>query len=148
VTALNVETAAVLRQLHELQLKRVGNDWFHVGRFARWTVTVIEIGAGNNRAAAIASRALIYFGPEVAAFVGVAGRVKDANLGDVVVATRIYGYEAGKETAKGFRPRPDVQVSHHELEQRARVIRTNTRWHTRLNQLTRETNYQKSISVP
>ena len=133
LTAIGVETEAVLRHLDQTRRERVGNNWFHVGRFGRWMVAIIEIGAGNTRAAAIASRALVHFKPEVAAFVGVAGRVKDADLGDVVVASRVYGYESGKETRQGFHPRPDVQTSHHELEQRARALRTDDRWHTRLN---------------
>ena len=125
LTAIQAETKAVLRHLDNPRHEDIRGTWFHVGQFGVWTVATAEVGAGNASAATIAVRAVTHFSPEVAAFVGIAGGVKDGALGDVVVATKVYGYEAGKETPKeGFRPRPDVPTSHHELQQRARVIRS------------------------
>ena len=133
VTAIQAETEAVLRHLTTRGLQRVDDTWFHTGRFDQWTVAVAEAGPGNAGAGTIAVPALTHFKPEIAAFVGIAGGLKDVTLGDVVVATKVYGYESGKDTPEGFRPRPDVQRSHHELEQRARVLRTDTSWLKRLN---------------
>ena len=133
LTALQIETEAVLRHLDDLRTDQVGDTWFQTGQFGSWTVAVAEVGPGNSRAAATAVRAITHFRPKIAAFVGIAGGVKDVALGDVVVATKVYGYEAGKETPDGFRTRPDVQTSHHELEQIARVLRTKTGWRRRLD---------------
>jgi nucleoside phosphorylase len=133
LTAIEAETQAVLRHLTDRDRQRVSDTWFHTGRFDGWTVAVAEDGPGNASAATIATRALAYFDPEIAAFVGVAGGVRDVTLGDVVVATKVYAYESGKETPSGFLPRPEVQKSHHELEQRARVLRSDTIWHRRLD---------------
>jgi nucleoside phosphorylase len=133
LTAIQSETEAVLRHLTEQGRERVADTWFHTGRFASWTVAIAEVGPGNTRAATVAVRALSHFRPEIAAFVGIAGGVKDVALGDVVVATKVYNYESGKDTAGGFSVRPDLQNSDHELEQRARVLRTSTTWHDRLD---------------
>lgn len=133
VTALEVETRAVLRQLGGCTVETVSGTGFFRGRFEGWDVAVVEAGPGNAGAAAIAVKALQHYNPGVALFVGVAGGVKDVNIGDVVVATKVYGYESGKEVAKGFQARPDVQNTAHELEQRARVIRQQDGWKNRLD---------------
>jgi nucleoside phosphorylase len=133
LTAIQIETEAVLRHLSGQRRESVEGTWFQIGQFGPWTVAIAEVGPGNAGAATIAVRAFTHFRPEVAAFMGVAGRVKDVELGEVVVATKVYNYESGKETSSGFQVRPDLQTSHHELEQRARVLRTSTSWHDRLD---------------
>lgn len=133
ITALGVETRAVLRQLANFTVETVGGTGFFRGQFQGWDVAVVEAGPGNASAAAIAVRALTHYKPDVAFFVGVAGGIKDdVHIGDVVVATKVYGYESGKDGAKGFRTRPDVQNTNHELESRARVVRQHDSWKGRL----------------
>jgi nucleoside phosphorylase len=133
VTALEIETRAVLRQLGKHTVETVNGTGFFKGHFEGWDVAVVEAGPGNAGAAAIAVRAIEHYKPGVALFVGVAGGVKDVAIGDVVVATKVYGYESGKDTAKGFQSRPDVQNTAHALEQRARVIRQGNDWRSRLD---------------
>ena len=133
VTALEVETRAVLRQVGKCNVETVGGTGFFKGQFEGWDIAVVEAGPGNAGAAAIAVRALEHYKPHVALFVGVAGGVKDVAIGDVVVATKVYSYESGKDTAKGFQPRPDVQLTAHALDQRARVIRQGNDWKSRLD---------------
>src|SRR5580658_1921516 len=91
LTAIQAETEAVLRHLDSKAVERVADTWFHVGRFGRWQVAVAEVGPGNAAAATIAVRALTHFKTEIAAFVGIAGGLKDVVLGDVVVASKVYG---------------------------------------------------------
>ncbi|TWA89407.1 hypothetical protein [Bradyrhizobium stylosanthis] len=133
VTALEVETHAVLRHLGKYDVETVSGTGFFKGQFEGWDVAVVEAGPGNTGAAAIAVRALEHYKPHVALFVGVAGGVKDVAIGDVVVATKVYGYESGKDTAESFQSRPDVQNTAHALEQRARVIRQGSDWKSRLD---------------
>jgi nucleoside phosphorylase len=133
VTALDIETRAVLRQLGDWNEEVVQGTVFYTGTFDDWFVAVVEVGPGNVGAAAIADRGIGHFRADVALFVGVAGGVKDVTLGDVVVGSKVYGYEGGKDTESGFLPRADLQHSAHALEQRARAIAKRIRWHARLD---------------
>ncbi len=133
LTAIDIETKAVLRHLSKIQRRVVSGTWFHVGHMEGWGIAVAEVGAGNVIAAAVAARAFTHFNPKVAAFIGIAGGVKDVGLGDVVVATKVYGYESGKDTPGGFISRASVQTSDHDLEQRARALRTTSDWYRRLD---------------
>lgn len=133
LTALEVETRAVLRHLFGLSTETVSGTGFFRGQFDGWDVAVVEVGAGNVGAAAITVRACEHYKPRVALFVGVAGGVKDVAIGDVVVATKVYGYESGKDKAAGLQVRPTLLTSAHALEQRARILRQTEPWQARLN---------------
>jgi nucleoside phosphorylase len=133
LTALGVETKAVLRHLTNVSTETVSGTGFFKGQFEGWDIAVVEAGAGNSSAAAITTRACEYYKPKVALLIGVAGGMKDVAIGHVVVATKVYGYESGKDKVGGFQPRPDLLRSDHELEQRARIERQLNQWQVRLN---------------
>jgi hypothetical protein len=107
----------------------LGDDWreevlrsgtvCYRGTFEGWDVIVVEAGAGNLRAATTAVEAITHYQPDLALFVGIAGGVKDVRLTDVVVASKVYNYEFGRDTAGGFFVRPELNQVAHELEQRA-----------------------------
>jgi nucleoside phosphorylase len=65
------------------------------GEQGTWRVAVVEVGMGGVAAADETGRALDFFHPHLAFFVGIAGGIKDVLLGDVVVASKVYDYEAG-----------------------------------------------------
>jgi nucleoside phosphorylase len=104
LTALGLETKAVLSHLSQRrETEPVRGTIFHEGVFkggaAEWQVRVAEAGAGNVPSAVTAERAIADFKPSLAIFVGVAGGIKDVELGDVVIASHIYGYERGRLNA-------------------------------------------------
>jgi tetratricopeptide (TPR) repeat protein len=136
LTALPVEYRAVRAHLSDLveEVHEQGSV-YERGCFSSgngvWEVLLAEVSVGNPRAAFETERALHYFKPHVALFVGVAGGLKDVSIGDVVFAPKVYFYESGK-VLTGFEPRPDAGESSYALEQRARAEARRERWQQRL----------------
>lgn len=137
LTALDLELAAVHERLRDLvrDVHSAGTV-YHVGNFdtetAVWTVATVAVGAGNSNAAFEAERAIRHFEPELALFVGVAGGLKDVELGDVVAATKVYWYHAGK-AGSSFQSRPEVGLSAYALVSQARAARREGRWRDRIS---------------
>jgi|SRR5579862_346945 len=133
LTALPVEYRSIRRHLSNVfEVVHPSGTIYESGvltgdRNLDWQISLAEIGPGNPGAAAEAERAIAYFAPEIVLFVGVAGGIKDVNVGDVVVGTKVYGYESGK--AEGhFKPRPVTFNSSYDLEQRARAEAKREDW--------------------
>lgn len=137
ITALPLESAAVLRHLTELREDiHPKGTIYQIGTFkalaGTWEIAVVMTGLGNARAAQETERAIAHFQPELAMFVGVAGGRKDVQLGDVVAAEKVYGYESGKETMEGLLARPDVFHSSYRLCQRALTESNRPDWRARI----------------
>ena len=114
LTALPLEYKAVTTHLKNLREEtHPRGTVYEVGQFtgagSPWDVCVAETGMGNSGRRPKRS-AISYFSPEIAIFVGVAGGLKDVDIGDVVIATKVYGYESGK-AQREFLPRPNVYES-------------------------------------
>lgn len=136
LTALPVEYMAVRTHIADLREEmHPQGTIYERGKFVAnatsWEVGIVEVGAGNAGAAMEAERAIAYFNPSVILFVGVAGGIKDVAIGDVVAATKVYGYESGKAKLK-FQPRPDLGLSTYRLIQRATAESKKSDWLQRL----------------
>lgn len=136
VTALPVEYHAVRAHLSDVgefvtPLGMVGERGTFVESGAPWSVGIIQIGMGNERAAVETDRALTALNPEVVVFTGVAGGIKDVRLGDVLVASKVYAYEYGKD-AEYFRPRPEALEPSYRILGRASAVARGDQWHARI----------------
>jgi nucleoside phosphorylase len=132
VTALPLEYKAVLRHLTDIkEHTHERGTVYETGSFDDWEVTVVEAGMGNDRAAVETERAITHADPQVVFFVGIAGGLKDADLGDVVAAETVYGYERGKQDEQ-FLSRPNVGLSSYALVQRARAEAKKDAWKIRM----------------
>jgi nucleoside phosphorylase len=136
LTALALEYQAVRAHVTNLREEtHPQGTVYERGRFESggrsWEVGLVEIGPGNPGAAAEAERAINHFNPSLVLFVGVAGGIKDVQIGDVVAATKVYEYESGK-AATSFQTRADIGNSTYRMEQRARAEARKADWLRRL----------------
>ncbi|MCX6679447.1 MAG: tetratricopeptide repeat protein [Methanothrix sp.] len=136
LTALQVEYLAVRKHLTDLREDVHKGTVYQVGHFSAngkmWNVAIAQVGRHSESASAEAERSINHFNPKAAIFIGVAGGIKDVAIGDVVAATKVYGYEAGKAKDE-FLPTPEVYRSSHAMEQRAKAVARETEWLKRIN---------------
>jgi nucleoside phosphorylase len=138
MTALGVEYLAVKSHLSQTRtLVHPAGTVYEYGEFEEnatsWGVVICETGAGNNIAAIETSRALDAFQPMLTIFVGVAGGLKNVDIGDVVVADHVYGYESSK-MSENFQSRIKSFGCGYPLVCLARAIRKEGYWHKRILQ--------------
>lgn len=134
LTALPLETAAVLEHLADVKEETTRKTVYSVGTFAGssdWRVAVLTAGMGNPGAAVELDRAIAAYNPDCVLLVGVGGGVKDVNLGDVVAADKVYSYEGGK-AGESFAPRPDAWHAGYGVLQRARQEARKGAWVARI----------------
>lgn len=125
LTALPVEFSAIrsfLKLPKEITHPKgtIYEKGYFNGNHVNFEILLAEIGSGNANAAFEAERAIEFFEAQLIIFFGVAGGIKDVALGDIVIGTKIYGYESG-QSGKEFLPRPSVGESDYSLEQRAKA---------------------------
>lgn len=131
LTALDLEYEAVRVHLTGLREHRHRQGTlFETGQLpGGGEITITLTGEGNVGAAVLSERAMSMFGPQAMLLVGVAGALKDdIELGDVVVATRVYAYHGAKEEDDGVWTRPRSWDAPHELEQLAHRIARARSW--------------------
>lgn len=138
LTALRVEFSAVRQHLSEIAIRQGPQGAVYEFGYLedldrQISVALAETGAGNIDAALHAQLAVTHFRPRYVFFVGVAGGLKDVSLGDVVAATKVYGYESGK-AEHTFRARPNMGESAFEIVQVARKVARDDAWQKRIRE--------------
>ena len=124
LTTLSLEYDAVRAHLTDFEtLVHPSGTYAERGRLpgTLWYVTLVNIGVGNFTAAVLTERFNTWLSPQALLFVGIAGGLGSAiNIGDVVVATKMYGIHRGKQAPEGFVVRSDAWRASYRLEQVAR----------------------------
>ncbi|WP_158647611.1 AAA family ATPase [Actinoplanes sp. ATCC 53533] len=132
LTALELEHRSIRQWLGRCRrVDHPSGTIFTVGRppAGRGRIALAVTGEGNNAAAVLAERAIAMFRPRALMFVGVAGALRDdIDLGDVVVATKVYAYHGGTMRSDGFRARPRSWEAPHQLDQLARHVSRSDAW--------------------
>ena len=128
-TALSLEYAAVKSFLQDTNPIRHSdtNSIYCQGKYQRYEILLVETGAGNVRASDEIGRAITFFKPYYAFFVGIAGGIKDVKIGDVVASSKVIGFEVGKDDEE-YKPRFDTVQSSYLLEQVAKHVGRENGW--------------------
>ncbi|MEK7989912.1 MAG: NB-ARC domain-containing protein [Thiotrichaceae bacterium] len=129
ITAIEFEFNAIVAHISDRDEEKHKGTLYEVGKFGYWRIAVVQIGMGDSRAALETERAIEYFKPSHVFFVGVAGGIKDVKLGDVIAATKVYGYEFGKVVDDGFKTRPEIGQSTYAMMQRGQSVVRDKKWH-------------------
>ncbi len=138
LTPLEVEYRAVKRWLDSPREDVRGHLRCTLGRFraerGAFEIILYQTGSRNSEVALAAERLIALYYPAVVILTGIAGGVKDAAIGDVVVGNRAYGYESGKSTDEGFSSRPQVHHYSKELLDLARSVSEREQWLMRISE--------------
>ena len=133
VTALPLESQAVLDQLDEIGADEVHphGDIYKRGKLEHWHVSIALTGAGNIAAAQATERAIQHTRPNLALFVGIAGGLKDVQLGDVVASKSVPAYEYGADRDT-FQSRGNALMPSYPLVQVAFAVHSEAVWQRRI----------------
>ncbi|MCH7229471.1 hypothetical protein L0U85_01130 [Glycomyces sp. L485] len=138
-TPLDVEHRAALDLLdgHRITEHLEGGTVYEVtefeGRHTAWRLVLTLTSRRNEDTAAAVEHAIAVWDPQILLLAGIAGGLRDSSIGDVIAATKVYGYESGQDTDGGFEPRVDTIRCSHMLIQQAHRVAEDRTWTGRLD---------------
>lgn len=139
LTPIPLEYTAVETFLEKTHEESRDNIRYTIGVFrashGKYRIILKETGSRNSDVALATERIIHHFKPVIIILTGIAGGVKDVKIGDIVIGTKAYGYEAGKSTDEGFKSRPNVLPYSTSLLEAAKSIARNGNWQTRIKNL-------------
>lgn len=135
LTPLQLEFDAVARHLQNRKSTVLEAATYETGSFDgahhRYHIVLCQPGMKNVEMALATERAIQKFHPQFVLLIGIAGGVKDVRIADVLIATKAYSYEAGKEDADGFKARPSAESFSADLLAFAQQISRSPDWKKR-----------------
>lgn len=152
-TALALEQQAVVSKLinvndyeHPISktIYKVGN---YISNGNELQIVVGRTNQTNINAAIETERVIQHFNPTYLFFLGVAGGLKDVNVGDIVIGTDVIGYERGKEKEE-FLSRPQFGFASYELEQKAVSFANSEKWKSQSAILLEKKFHDEILALP
>jgi nucleoside phosphorylase len=135
LSALEVEYRAVRAHVLDVEAwQHPSGTIFEIGTIAGTDrrIAMALTGKGNVQAGVITAHSA-EFAPVAVVFVGIAGALRDTiELGDLIVATRVYGYHGGRQEDDEFSVRPRAWDAAHRLIQLAQHL-SRTSWQAELD---------------
>lgn len=139
-TALVLEQNAVVKKMVDISdyehpiSKTIYKVGYYNSNGSRLRIIVGRTNQTNINAAIETERLIQQFNPTYLFFLGVAGGLKDVNVGDIVIGTDVIGYERGKAKEEFFL-RPQFGFASYELEQKAVSFANSKKWETQSSKL-------------
>ncbi|NUQ23998.1 MAG: hypothetical protein HUU34_08590 [Saprospiraceae bacterium] len=136
-TPLQLEFEAVIRHLEGPRRSFIVDKaayeegFFTNAQKERYKIIVRETGMRNMEMALATEKAIAAFQPQIVFLSGIAGAIKDLNVGDVIVANKVSYSSAGKEDKDGFKARPEVYYFSESLLAQAQLTSRNNDWKSR-----------------
>lgn len=132
ISPIEVEYLAVRSYLNALEETIKEGSIYETGKFSGkhkdYQVVIRQTGSKNTDIALAIDRIIRCFNPAIVLLVGIAGGVKDVTIGDIVVATKAYGYDFGKAVGDYLATRPESIPYDTELIDQARSVTRQASW--------------------
>lgn len=142
MTPLPLEYAAVSAHISERQGFAQEGATYERGLFkgahADYEVVICEPGMKNANMALATERAIQLLQPSLVFLCGIAGGIKDVELGDVCIAKSAFSYDSGKESEDDFLLRTAEYHFSEELLSQARLVARSSNWRRWLHNVTSE----------
>ncbi len=143
LTALPLEYDAVIAHLPngQIETQHDGGASYYVSEYVtpanrHWRVAVRKLSvAGNYEAAQDSIDAISDFFPSYMFFVGVAGGIKNVQLGDVVASSMAKGYESVKVEEEVIKQRAHVEYPSRLLVELAFQMASQSQWRNKIKEI-------------
>lgn len=152
-TALALEQEAVVKKLTNVSDYEhpISKTIYKVGHYisveSKLQIVVGRTNQTNVNAAIETERVIQHFNPTYLFFLGVAGGLKDVNVGDVIIGTDVIGYERGKAKEE-FLPRPQFGFTSYEMEQKAVSFANSDNWKRQSARLLNTNFHNEILTLP
>jgi len=152
-TALALEQEAVISKLANVSdyVHPISKTIYKVGSYisdgSKLQIVVGRTNQTNLNAAIETERVIQHFNPTYLFFLGVAGGLKDVNIGDIVIGTDVIGYERGKDKEEFF-SRPQFAFASYEMEQKATSFANSYKWKSHSEILVDKKFHDKILTLP